>query len=123
MSATPPGGEPVDTGRILAYVPDLMDRSKVAAAGGARVVFVPTPIQLAETVAAGDLVLVDLTRAGVLEALPVVVERASEGPRGRVIGFANHVERPTMEAAEAAGCHVVLARSAFFSRLPEWLDP
>ena len=82
--------------RIAAYVPDLMDRSKVAAAGD--VTFVNRPEGLAGVEA--DLVVVDLMRPGVLEALA--------GVSGRVIGFARHTEPALMAAAQAAGCDVVL---------------
>src|SRR5437764_1437903 len=52
---------------IVAYVPDLMDRSKVAAAGDVR--FVTRLADLADTAAPGDLVVVDLTRPGVVDVL------------------------------------------------------
>lgn len=97
--------------RIAAFVPDLMDRSKVAAAGGADVTFVRAPAELAG--AGADLVVVDLGRPGVLEALAAL--------RGvRTVGFASHVDTDLMQAAEGAGCEV-LARSRFFSRLGEIL--
>ncbi len=95
--------------RIAAYVPDLMDRSKVAAAGD--VTFVSRPDGLADVEA--DVVVVDLMRPGVLDVLPTL--------SARVIGFARHTEPALMAAAQAAGCQVVLARSAFFSRLDELL--
>ena len=90
---------------VLAYVPDLMDRSKVAAVEG--VEFVGRPEDLAGRDA--DVVVVDLSRPGVLEALPSI--------SGRIIGFASHVDRELMDAARAAGCTEVLARSAFFGRI------
>jgi len=95
--------------RIVAYVPDLMDRSKVAAAGD--VTFVNRPDALAGVEA--DLVVVDLMRPGVLEAV--------SGLSGRVIGFARHTEPALMAAAHAAGCDVVLPRSSFFAQLDELL--
>ena len=99
---------------VAAYVPDLMDRSKVAAAApGTR--FAARPQQLADPAWAADVVVVDLGRPGVLEVLPSIP--------GRVIGFGSHVDRELLDAARAAGCHQVLARSAFFSRLPELLAP
>jgi len=95
--------------RVAAYVPDLMDRSKVAAAGD--VTFVSHPGALAGVEA--DVVVVDLMRPGVLEVLP--------GLSARVIGFARHTEPALMAAAQAAGCDVVLPRSAFFARMDEVL--
>ncbi len=99
---------------IVAYVPDLMDRSRVAAATSA-VTFVAHVASLPAAAAEADLVVVDLTRPGVLEMLATL--------GGPVIGFANHTERDLMDSARAAGCTTVLARSAFFSRLSELLAP
>lgn len=99
--------------KIVAYVPDLLDRSKVAAAGD--VSFVGRPDQLAETAesSGADLVVVDLTRPGVVEVISDI--------RAPVLAFANHTRRDLMEAARAAGATQVMARSAFFSRLDELL--
>ena len=92
---------------IAAYVPDLLDRSKVAAAAPGRVTFVAKPADLAAQDA--DLVVLDLTRPG---AVDVIASLA-----GPVIGFANHTNRAAMDAALAAGATQVMARSAFFDRL------
>ncbi len=100
---------------VAAYVPDLMDRSKVAAAAGETggVTFVRSADELAAVGA--DIVVVDLARPGVLAALP--------GLSGaRTIGFASHVDAELVEAAKAAGCGEVLPRSRFFSHLPELLS-
>lgn len=98
--------------RIAAYVPDLMDRSKVAAAGGDDVTFVRSPSDLAG--AGAELVVVDLARPGVLEALAGLADVRS-------VGFASHVDLELAEAARAAGCGEVLPRSRFFSTLPALL--
>ena len=98
--------------RIAAYVPDLMDRSKVAAAGGDAVTFVRSPADLAA--AGAQLVVVDLARPGVLDALAQLGDVHS-------IGFASHVDRELAAAAEAAGCNEVLPRSRFFSTLTDLL--
>ena len=95
--------------RVAAYVPDLIDRSKVAAAG--EVVFVDDPVRLADVEA--ELVVVDLSRPGVLEVLPRV--------RARTIGFGRHTQRPLLDAARAAGCDQVMVRSEFFPRVGELL--
>lgn len=91
---------------VAAYVPDLMDRSRIeAAVPGVR--FVTTPEEL---VAAPEaLVVVDLARAGVLDRLASVP--------GRVVGFGAHVDQPLLEAASLAGCDLVLPRSKFFREL------
>ena len=100
---------------VLAYVPDLLDRSKLAAAGG--VSFVARPAELARRAAPGDVVVVDLGRPGVLEALPEVVATGA-----RVIGFGAHVEGATLEAAAATGCEA-MPRSRFFRSLGALLAP
>lgn len=97
--------------RIVAYVPDLMDQSKVAAAGDC--VFVSRPAELAARSAEADVVVVDLTKPGVLDVLSEL--------DARVIGFANHTSRDVMDAARAAGCEQVLPRSQFFARIDELL--
>jgi hypothetical protein len=86
-----------------------MDRSKLAAAG--EVTFVATPADLPGATA--DLVVVDLSRAGVLEALRQV--------DARTIGFGSHVDRELLAAAREAGCDEVLPRSKFFARIGELL--
>lgn len=92
---------------IVAYVPDLLDRSKVAAAARGRVTFVSKPADLVGQEA--DLVVLDLTRPGAVDAIASL--------SGAVIGFANHTNREAMDAALAAGATQVMARSAFFDRL------
>ncbi len=93
---------------VVGYVPDLMDRSKIAAAAPGAV-FVATLDGL-DTVDAG-LVLVDLNRPGVLGALPALVARGA-----RVVAFGSHVEHDLLQAARDAGAQV-LRRSEFFGRL------
>lgn len=104
---------------VLAHVPDLMDRSKVSAAMPS-VRFVSRPGALAEEAAASraDLVLVDLSRPGVLDALPGL---AAAGMT--TIGFGSHVDEALLAAARAAGCTEVLPRSKFFARLPSLFAP
>jgi hypothetical protein len=90
----------------------------VTAALDHQVELVATPGHLRDRLASGpdpDVVLVDLGRRGVLEALPAVREATA----ARIIGFGPHVERELLTAALAAGCDQVVARSAFFGRLSE----
>jgi hypothetical protein len=97
--------------RVVAFVPDLMDRSRFGQA--ADVQFVDDPHQLIAASEEADLVVVDLGRPGVLEVLPDISVPT--------VGFGSHVDRDLLEAAQAAGCDQVLARSAFFSRLQQIL--
>jgi hypothetical protein len=94
-----------------AFVPDLMDRSRL---GGLDVTFVSDPGALADA-SPGDVVLVDLARPAVLDALADVAEGV------RTIGFGSHVDRELLEAARQAGCDEVMARSEFFRRASELL--
>lgn len=96
--------------RVAAYVPDLMDRSKLAAVGD--VSFVATPAELSAV--AADVVVVDLSRPGVLDVL-------AELGGVRTVGFGSHVDEELLAAAHAAGCKEVLPRSRFFARLPDLL--
>lgn len=89
--------------QIVAYVPNLMDRSRF----GDTVQFVQEPSDL--TAVEADLILVDLSRREVLSHLP---------SGSRVIGFAPHVDTETLQAAKAGGCVEALPRSVFFKRLP-----
>jgi DNA-binding NarL/FixJ family response regulator len=100
---------------VVAYVPDLMDRSKVAGVG-APVSFPPTPDALVAAAADADVVVVDLGRQGVVDVLPALVATGA-----RVVAFGSHVDRDTLDAARAAGCEEVLPRSAFFRDLPSLL--
>ena len=97
--------------KVVAYVPDLLDRSKVGAAGDVTFVSRPDQLAAAATEAGADLVVVDLTRPGVLDVLSDIAVP--------VVAFANHTRRDLMDEAKAAGAAQVMARSAFFSRLEE----
>ena len=98
----------VVTRRVVAFIPDLMDRSRLSAPG-VEVVIVDDPEGLAD--AHADLVVVDLARPGVIASLGAVA--------GPTVGFVAHIDEATMAAALAAGCDEVLARSRFFGRFAE----
>ncbi len=97
---------------VVGYVPDLMDRSRITGVASGSVRFASTPADLVDLAAGADLVVVDLTRPGVVEVLADV---SAQGVR--TIGFGAHVDTDTLDAARAAGCDQVMARSAFFSQL------
>ncbi|MBV8303513.1 MAG: hypothetical protein JOZ04_04835 [Acidimicrobiia bacterium] len=90
--------------RVAAYVPDLMDRSKVSAAAP-DATFVARPEDLASVDA--DLVVLDLTRPGAIDVIPRV--------RAKTVGFCRHTMVDVIAAAEHAGCDRVLVRSEFFA--------
>ena len=92
--------------RVVGFAPDLMDQSKLKAAG---VEVIRSVAQLDGIDA--DRVLVDLSRPGVLDVVPSI--------DGEVIGFGPHVDDELLDAGRAAGCADVLPRSVFFRRLAE----
>lgn len=125
--------------RVVACVPDLMDRSKLEAAARTAEValeLVGQPSGLAVVVRGSragwepsegrdsggpgeapgaDLLILDLSRAGALDAI-----RALSG-EVRTVGFGSHVDRELLSSAREAGCAQVMARSAFFGRLSDLL--
>jgi len=100
---------------VIAFVPDLMDRSKVQAAVPS-LTLARTPADLLAAAGPGVTAVVDLSRPGALEVLGPLVAAGA-----RVIGFGSHVDKELLAIARLAGCEEVLARSAFFSRLDELL--
>jgi hypothetical protein len=97
----------VPSSPVWLYAPDLMDRSRVLAAHPDAFV-APLPQALLDAPPSA-IVLVDVSRAGVLEVLSRL------GP-ARTVGFASHVDDELVAAARAAGCDEVLPRSVFFRR-------
>lgn len=94
----------------LAYVPDLMDRSRL---NGLAVTFVASPDELLDA-GSDDTVVVDLGRPGVLDVLARV-------DAARTIGFGSHVDKALLDQARQAGCDDVMPRSDFFRRARELL--
>jgi hypothetical protein len=113
-SSTETGTTASATASAVALVPDLMDRSRVEIASRAArrpVAFVASPADLVSAVAGGAaFVVVDLAAPGVLGVLPRLQP-------AHTVGFASHVDKALLDAARAAGCDEVLARSAIFRRL------
>jgi hypothetical protein len=106
--------------RVVAFVPDLLDRSRVSGALP-DVRFVRDLAALTSASDDADVLLVDLARAGVIDAVATL-----RAPRHlRVVGFARHDDTDTLDAARAAGCDAVFTRNAFFAdpagrlRLPD----
>jgi L-alanine-DL-glutamate epimerase-like enolase superfamily enzyme len=96
--------------KAVVLAPDLMDRSKIAAVLP-DAVFVGAAAQLPAAAVGADLVVIDLSRAGVLEVLEVVVAAAV-----RVVGFGPHTETSLFTEAGAAGAES-MPRSRFFGDL------
>lgn len=101
--------------KVVACTPDLGDRARITAmAPEAR--FVGAAAQLPAAAAGADLVLVDLTRAGVLDVLPEVVAGAV-----RVIAYGPHVASELLAAGVAAGAEA-MPRSRLFSGRTALID-
>jgi hypothetical protein len=101
---------------VVALAPDLGDRSRVEAmVPGAR--FVGVAAQLPAAAEGAELVIVDLSRAGVLDVLAEVVAGAD-----RVVGYAPHVASDLLAAATAAGVEAV-PRSRFFGGRDPFITP
>jgi hypothetical protein len=90
--------------QVVALVPDVMDRSRIAAA-------VPDVefATAAHACAHADIVIIDLAR----RADDVLVVR-HHAPSARIIAFGPHVDSASFETAHEAGADVVLPRSRFF---------
>jgi hypothetical protein len=89
---------------VIAYVGDLMDRSRISAAvPDCRFASVPD-----ESLDA-DVFIVDLTRFS-----DVVAGLRATCPASRVIAYGPHVDDALAAAAAAEGADAVMARSRFF---------
>ena len=104
------GGEGVSR-RVVAVVPDLMDRSRLSAPGCEVTHVAPGALAaaVADPSAPVDLVVVDLSRPGVLDRVADLDVA--------VVGFAPHVDDALLDQARAVGVEA-LPRSAFFRRWP-----
>jgi hypothetical protein len=102
--------------RVVVFAPNLMDRSKIAAAVPNRdIAFVAAASALPSAAAEAQVVVIDLTRLGALDPLGQLPEGV------RSIGFGSHVDTELLRAASAAGCGTVLPRSRFFAEVDQLL--
>lgn len=92
----------MSTVRVVAFVDDLMDRSRLGGIDGLRYT------RDADACTDADVVIVDLARHAA--AIPVIVAAA---PDARIIAFGSHVDTDVLEDAARAGATLVLARSQF----------
>jgi DNA-binding NarL/FixJ family response regulator len=87
---------------VVAFVDDLMDRSRLQRVPG--ITFTRDPAACADA----TVVVVDLARHAA-----VIPEVARVAPRAKVIAFGSHVDTAAFAAAERAGAACVLPRSKF----------
>jgi CheY-like chemotaxis protein len=114
---------------VVMLVSDLMFGSRIreaAAARGAAVRSARYPEALLQ--ACRDerpaVVLADLDdpRVRALEAVQALRQEPAFQDLD-VVGFVSHVDAERAQAAQAAGCSRVLARSAFVQQLPQLVEP
>ncbi len=94
--------------KTVVLAPDLMDRSKIGAALP-DATYVNVAAQLPAAALGADLVVVDLSRPGLLDVLDQLVSAA-----GRVVAYGPHTETALFAAADAAGV-TAMPRSRFFA--------
>lgn len=108
--------------RVLAVVNDLFFSVKLTDAAkrtGLALEFVKAPEQVREKAAAKpSLIIFDLNFDAV-QPLDLIRElKADEDTKGiTLIGYLSHVQGELKQAAQEAGCNLVMARSAFSSNL------
>jgi hypothetical protein len=102
--------------KVVALAPDLGDRSRIGAVAP-EAVFVGAAALLPQAAEGADVVLVDLSRAGVLDVLDEVVALG-----GRVVAYGPHVDAELLAAATAAGAEAV-PRSRFFRDVEPFMHP
>ena len=105
---------------IVAFVDDLLFRSKIQAAAshtGAAVSFVRDTADPA--VASATLAIVNLDAPG---AIDILSSLGGSRPGLRIVGFVSHVNADRIRQARAAGAVDVMARSAFVTALPDLLQ-
>lgn len=88
--------------RVVAFVDDLMDRSRLGGIDGLRF------SRNADACTDVDVVIVDLARHAA--AIPAIVAAA---PDARIVAFGSHVDTDVLDDAARAGATLVLARSQF----------
>ena len=105
-----PPADPV----VVVFAPDLGDRSRFDAFSVTHVRSAGKLVEFAES-SEPDLIIVDLDRTSAPADFRI--------DNAHVVGFGSHVDTDRHEGALEAGFDAVMARSIFFRRLPELLEP
>ena len=112
--------------KILAVLDDLFFTVKIdeaAKRAGVPVEFVKSAKDALDQARAHPrMIILDLNCAG-LDPLKLIEDLKSNAAlkRIRLIGYVSHVQAELIQKARAAGCDMVLARSAFSKDLPQIL--
>ena len=116
---------PLRSKTVVAVVEDLFFNVKIADAAkraGLQVIFCKTEDAAMERIAEEPLLVVlDLNCASV-DAVGLISRlKAGEFQSIPLIGYVSHVQADLKQRAQAAGCDMVVARSAFSTNLPQIL--
>ena len=114
--------------KIVAVLDDLLFTVKIneaAKRAGNPVVFVKSERDALDQAAALPTVIIIDLNCGALDPLRLIRSLKSDEnlKKIRVVGYVSHVQGELKQAAQQAGCDLVLARSAFSQNLPQILRP
>jgi PleD family two-component response regulator len=112
--------------KIVAVLNDLFFTVKInesAKRAGFPVTFVKSePDVLAQAAEKPPLIIFDLNYSGVDPLSLIRKLKSGEETKGiNIIGYVSHVQGDLKQAAQEAGCDMVMARSAFSQNLPQIL--
>ncbi len=111
----------------LFFVPVLQSAAKAHGADAVAVMSLDAPKLSEISPAELTTCVIDLTAAAPAELAELVNRLRSMFPTARVAAFGPHVQEGRLQAAREAGCHPVLTRGQFNSRLAslmeEWVSP
>lgn len=113
-------------GKIVAVLDDLMFTVKIneaAKRAGQPAVFVKSEKDALDQAAALPAVIIIDLNCGALDPLQLIRNLKSDEnlKKIRLVGYVSHVQGELKQAAQQAGCDLVLARSAFSQNLPQIL--
>ena len=116
----------ISTKKVLAVVEDLFFTVKIneaAKRAGLSVAFVKSERDALDQAAEHPaLIIVDLNFAGI-EPVDLIRKLKADPALQKIslLGYVSHVQGELKQAAQEAGCDMVLARSAFSQNLPQIL--
>jgi CheY-like chemotaxis protein len=112
--------------KIVAVLDDLLFTVKIneaAKRAGNPVAFVKSERDALDQAASLPAVIIIDLNCGALDPLQLIRNLKSDEnlKKIRVVGYVSHVQGELKQAAQQAGCDLVLARSAFSQNLPQIL--
>ena len=115
---------PIEAKRVLAVVSDLFFSVKLTEAAkraGLALEFVTDPKQVLEKAKTKpSLIILDLNLESAAPVQLIGELKGSTDTKGvSLIGYLSHIQVELKQAAQEAGCDMVLARSAFSQNMPQ----